>query len=112
MHLGVGRVVSSTLFTFVLLALLVTPSSASLGDHLPDFKECVKVLSLSGLERPLPLYTANNHRSVKPKTARMAIRYYVCLPSTYHGCSTGSPRSDLATLSSSTPPPVVLDLPS
>ncbi|KAJ5911382.1 uncharacterized protein N7473_000685 [Penicillium subrubescens] len=43
MHLGVRRAVPSTLFAFALLSLLVSPSSASLGDHLPDFKECVKV---------------------------------------------------------------------
>lgn len=29
---------------FLVLALLAGQSSASLGDHLPDFKECVQVM--------------------------------------------------------------------
>lgn len=30
---------------FVLFAVFVGKSTASLGDHLPEFKECVKVLN-------------------------------------------------------------------
>lgn len=43
MNLGVGRVNLYTLFAFVFLASLIGRSNASLGDHLPDFKECVQV---------------------------------------------------------------------
>lgn len=42
MNLG-GRVNPAILFAFLLLALFVGLSTASLGDHLPDFKECVQV---------------------------------------------------------------------
>ncbi|KAJ5487804.1 hypothetical protein N7530_002104 [Penicillium desertorum] len=43
MNLGIGRVNLYTLFAFVFLASLIGKSNASLGDHLPDFKECVQV---------------------------------------------------------------------
>jgi hypothetical protein len=43
MNVGVGRVNLYTLFAFVFLASLIGRSNASLGDHLPDFKECVQV---------------------------------------------------------------------
>lgn len=43
MHLGSRRVSIFALFALVLLGLFVGQSTASLGDHLPDFKECVQV---------------------------------------------------------------------
>ncbi|KGO76492.1 hypothetical protein PITC_089060 [Penicillium italicum] len=43
MNLGAGRVKLYTLFTFIFLACLIGRANASLGDHLPDFKECVQV---------------------------------------------------------------------
>lgn len=42
MKFGVG---GSTSLILVLLVLLVGRTTASLGDHLPDFKECVQVTS-------------------------------------------------------------------
>ena len=42
MHLA-GRANLYILFAFVLFASLIGRSNASLGDHLPDFKECVEV---------------------------------------------------------------------
>lgn len=56
---------------FVLFAVFVGKSTASLGDHLPEFKECVKVLSPADTTTwPLLMST----RSVKLKTVKMAIR--------------------------------------
>lgn len=43
MNLGAYKGIPSTIFAIVFLACLVGQSSASLGDHLPDFRECVKV---------------------------------------------------------------------
>lgn len=43
MNLGAYRGNISALLAIILLACLVGQSSASLGDHLPDFRECVKV---------------------------------------------------------------------
>lgn len=43
MKMGVGRVNVYTLFAFIFLAFLIGKSNASLGDHLPDFRECVQV---------------------------------------------------------------------
>lgn len=43
MNLGIGRANLYALFAFVFLASLIGRSNASLGDHLPDFKECVQV---------------------------------------------------------------------
>lgn len=48
MHLGSRRVNIFALFTLVFLGLFVGQSTASLGDHLPDFKECVQV-TFSGM---------------------------------------------------------------
>lgn len=45
MNLGARQVNPATLFVLVFLALLVGQSTASLGDHLPDFRECVQVSS-------------------------------------------------------------------
>lgn len=54
---------------FVLLAAFIGNSNASLGDHLPDFKECVKVLYTYGYYMALLTRT----RSVKLRTVKMAI---------------------------------------
>lgn len=43
MNLGACRVNSSTLLALIFLALFIGHTTASLGDHLPDFKECVQV---------------------------------------------------------------------
>lgn len=43
MKLGAYRVTLPTLFAILLVACLIGQSAASLGDHLPDFKECVQV---------------------------------------------------------------------
>lgn len=43
MNLGAYRVSSSTLLALIFLALFIGHTAASLGDHLPDFKECVQV---------------------------------------------------------------------
>ncbi|KAJ5525021.1 hypothetical protein N7513_010139 [Penicillium frequentans] len=43
MNLGAHRGNLSALLAIILLACLFGQSSASLGDHLPDFRECVKV---------------------------------------------------------------------
>ncbi|KAJ5477135.1 hypothetical protein N7539_007279 [Penicillium diatomitis] len=43
MFLRPRQSISLSLVVIAVLALLVNPSSASLGDHLPDFKECVQV---------------------------------------------------------------------
>lgn len=42
MKLG-GRVNPPLLFALLLLGLFIGQSTASLGDHLPDFRECVQV---------------------------------------------------------------------
>lgn len=57
MKLG-GRVNPSILFALLLLALFIGQSTASLGDHLPDFRECVQVswfyhVSMSAYSIPL-----------------------------------------------------------
>ncbi|EKV08233.1 hypothetical protein PDIG_59770 [Penicillium digitatum PHI26] len=74
MNLGIGRVNLYALFSFVFLASLIGRSNASLGDHLPEFKECVQVQ----LRDNRPLETTNNHRSVKRKIVRTVIQCYVC----------------------------------
>lgn len=43
MGLDAGGRTLSRILVFVLLATLIGKTSASLGDHLPEFKECVKV---------------------------------------------------------------------
>lgn len=43
MNLGAYRASSSTLLALIFLALFIDHTAASLGDHLPDFKECVQV---------------------------------------------------------------------
>lgn len=78
MNLGAYRGNLSALLAIILLACLVGQSSASLGDHLPDFRECVKV-NFPPYTRSL--YTSNFlSRFVKPRTAILAIRCYVRLP--------------------------------
>lgn len=42
MHLGAGGNIGA-LFTLAFFASLIGNANASLGDHLPDFKECVQV---------------------------------------------------------------------
>jgi hypothetical protein len=70
-----GRANLYTLFAFVLFASLIGRSNASLGDHLPDFKECVQVSRRTNE----PLQLTNNARSVKRKIARAATQCYVRL---------------------------------
>lgn len=43
MGLDAGGRTLSRILVFVLLATLIGKTSASLGDHLPEFRECVKV---------------------------------------------------------------------
>lgn len=43
MFIGTIRRSTYCCFLFLLIAALIGKSTASLGDHLPDFKECVKV---------------------------------------------------------------------
>ena len=45
MGLDAGGKTLSRIFLFCLLATLIGKTSASLGDHLPEFKECVKVMT-------------------------------------------------------------------
>ena len=45
MGLDAGGRTLSRILVFVLLATLIGKTSASLGDHLPEFKECVKVIT-------------------------------------------------------------------
>lgn len=72
-----GRKLSYLLVLF-LFATFIGKSSASLGDHLPEFKECVKVHTYTLKEQEL----ANEliDRSVKWRIAKEAILLSVCLP--------------------------------
>lgn len=45
MGLDAGGRILSRILVFCLLATLIGRTSASLGDHLPEFKECVKVMT-------------------------------------------------------------------
>jgi hypothetical protein len=77
MNLSACRVNPSTLLALICLVLFIGHTTASLGDHLPDFKECVQV-SFPRVKETMHL--AKNHRSVKQKTARAATRCCVRLP--------------------------------
>lgn len=76
MNLGACRVKPSTLLALIFLGLFIGHTTASLGDHLPDFKECVQV-SFPQVQKISHL--VNNPRFVKQRTARAAIRSYVRL---------------------------------
>ncbi|KAJ9293687.1 hypothetical protein DTO271G3_7569 [Paecilomyces variotii] len=59
MHLTAGKWHLRTFLVFTILALLIGQSAASLGDRLPEFKECVKVCQVENCENgrsSLPLY--------------------------------------------------------
>ena len=78
MRLGALRARLPLLFGSVLLGLFVGQCTASLGDHLPDFKECVKVVFPPRSQIKLICTKLINRRSVKRKTVRTGIRCYVC----------------------------------
>jgi hypothetical protein len=63
-------------FLFLLLASCVQESSASLGDHLPDFKSCVKVQLLTSYACIRTKLIGS--RFARLKTVRMGTRPYVC----------------------------------
>ena len=58
------------------LLMLITPLrvQASLGDHLPEFRECV---SVSPRDRGLPCAT-NDYRHASPRTVGRAMPFFVC----------------------------------
>ena len=80
MGLDAGGRILSRILVFVLLATLIGKTSASLGDHLPEFKECVKVMT--GLAPGGRRESAHGllHRSVKRRIVKMEIRRSLCLP--------------------------------
>lgn len=69
---------SHVLLVLIALWLIIGVSHASLGDRLPDFRDCVKVrgqhICLGGAE-------VDNNRYAKRKIAEGAIQLYVCISS-------------------------------
>lgn len=49
MHLTAGKWHLRTFLVFTIFALLIGQSAASLGDRLPEFKECVKVNRIASM---------------------------------------------------------------
>lgn len=77
----VFRSLSYISICLVVLGLFVGQSAASLGDRLPDFKECVKVRKDLSNRPGLGSFLTVIARYVKRKIARMVILPYVSLPS-------------------------------